>query len=111
MHRSTSDCSKSSLVCDEFSLIWANVTSLTVLFFGLCAECSRASRKGKKMEPRPEPLLASDLVEELKKLIEAHGDLPVTFDDDGRFVRGVQAHGLNDEQMDDETLSIFILGW
>ena len=61
------------------------------------------------MKPQPEPMLASDIVEELQKLITTHGNLHVTFDDDGKFVRGVQIDEGNELHLNE--VRIFILGW
>lgn len=47
-------------------------------------------------------MLASELIEELKKLIEKHGDLDVAYTDDGGCYGSFSVGGIYYDQADDE---------
>ena len=62
-------------------------------------------------DSQSKPLRAEVLVARLNELIQQHGNLPVTFGDQGKHVRDVQFLVLPADRDSESTVEIIILGW
>lgn len=63
------------------------------------------------MDDQLAPLRAANVVSLLQRLIEEHGNLPVTFGDDGSFIRSIEAMEVPTERRAGRSLEFFCIGW